>query len=343
MNPVLYELPRIEHVEAQSVEDVLSRLHLHGEKAKVIAGGTDLLGFMKDRIVGPKLPLPELLVNVKPIPELNRITCDPEAGLRIGAAVRLSQLETSEILKEKFRVLPQAAGQVGSTQIRFMGTIGGNLCQRPRCLYFRHVDFPCSKKGGDRCYAIAGEHRNYHAIMKYGKCVMTHPSDLAPGLIALNARVEIAGPEGRRQIPLEDFFKGSDPLTETILKPDEFITEIQVPNPGERTYQSFLKHRIRHAVDFALASVATVAQISEGTCREIRIALGGVAPIPLRATDAEEKVRGRKLSEELITEAAEASVKAARPLPMNQYKVNLTKVLVKRALTSVWQEALKNP
>ena len=343
MNPLLYELPIFQHVDVKSVRDALSCFQHYGEKAKVIAGGTDLLGLMKDRIEGPRHPIPEVLVNVKSIPEMNRITYDKEAGLRIGAAVPLNHLETSEGIKKGFGILSQAARQVGSTQIRFMGTIGGNLCQRPRCLYFRHFDFLCHKRGGNTCYAIAGEHRNYHAIMKYGKCVMAHPSDMAPGLIALNARVRVAAPGGEREIALKDFFLESNPLTETVLKPDEFITEIQVPNPGERTYQLFLKHRIRHSVDFALASVATVAQISEGMCREIRIVLGGIAPIPLRASQAEDIVRGGKLSEEIIAEAAEASVNGARPLPMNRYKVDLTKALVRRVLTSLWQEALNSP
>jgi len=331
---VLFELPSFDHVEVKNLNEALCILNRYGEKARIIAGGTDLLSLMKDRI-----SIPEVLINIKSIPGMNEITYDDNSGLRIGAGVTLNQLITSDIVGRKFTVLSQAARQVGTTQLRFMGTIGGNLCQRPRCLYFRHVDFPCYKKGGNKCYAVAGEHRYYHAILKKGKCVMAHPSDLAPALLALKAQALVASSGGERQIAMQDFFVGPEPLTETLLKPDELLTEIRVPNQKERTYQIFLKRRIRHSADFSLVSVAVVAEISDGICEDIRIVLGGVAPCPLKAAEAEEMVRGKGLNGENISRAAEASVKGARPLPMNDYKVDLTKALVGRALMSVWQES----
>jgi xanthine dehydrogenase YagS FAD-binding subunit len=324
---MLFELPRFEHIDATDVEEAVSCLRRHGEKARVIAGATDLLGLMKDRI-----DVPEVLVNIKTIPGMAGITCDKETGLKIGAAATLNQLATSDLIKQKFSILSQAALQVGTTQLRNMGTLGGNVCQRPRCLYFRHPHFRCFKKGGARCFAVAGEHRFYHAIMRNGNCVMAHPSDMAPPLIALKARAIIAGPEGERKVPFESFFLNPNGIGETILKPDEFLVAVEIPNQ-ETTHQLFLKQRIRRAADFALSSVAMVARVPDGVCEEIRLVLGGIAPFPYVAAEA--MIRGRRLDERLISDAAEESVKEARPLPMNAYKVDLTKALVRRALAYI--------
>ena len=330
---MLFELPTFEYVDAKDMAEAAFCLHRYGEKAKVIAGATDLLSRMKDRIEGPGLKIPEVLVNIKKIPGMTEITYDKQRGLRIGAAVTLNGLATSDLVRQRFNLLVQAALQVGTTQLRNMGTIGGNVCQRPRCLYFRHPHFVCFKKGGTKCYAAAGEHRYYHAIMKTGKCVTAHPSDMAPVLIALKARAAIAGAEGERVVPFEEFFAGSNSLEETILKPQEFLVAVEVPDQHDKARQLFLKERIRHAADFALSSVAVVAQMSDGVCEEIRVVLGGIAPVPFVAGALAGLMNGRALDERLISEAAEASVREARPLPMNGYKVDLTRALVKRALT----------
>ena len=336
---MLYELPSFEHIDVKSVEETRSLLQQYGDKGRVIAGGSDLLGLMKDRVTGPELKIPEVLINIKPIPEMSKITYDEETGLRIGAGVTLNRLVTSDLIQKKLPILSQAAQQVATTQIRNMGTIGGNICQRPRCMYFRNPDFVCYKKGGTTCYAVTGDHRYYHAIMEYGKCVMSHPSDMAPALLALKARAVIATSRGERQIPLQDFFLGPKNFAETILKPDEFLVEIQVPNQEGRTHQLFLKHRIRKSSDFALSSVATVAHISNGSCEDIRIVLGGIAPFPILASKAEKMLKGKRLDEELISQAAAASVEGAHPLSMNRYKVDLTKALVNRNLMSIWHQS----
>jgi xanthine dehydrogenase YagS FAD-binding subunit len=336
---LLYELPSFDLVDVATVGDAVACLDRNSGKARVIAGGTDLLSLMKDRVEGPGLKIPGVLVNVKSIPELNAITYDEHAGVRIGSAVTLNRLQTSEILRQEFNILSRAAGQVGTTQIRNMGTIGGNLCQRPRCMYFRHPHFPCYKKGGEKCYAVAGEHRYYHSIMKNGRCVMAHPSDLAPVLAALEAQVIIAGTEGGKNMNLLDFFTPANAFTETVLQPGQLLTGVQIPNQKGRTYQSFLKHRIRHASDFALSSVAVVARITEGFCDHIRIVLGGIAALPYRASRAEEVLRGNKLAQEVILQAAEAPLAEAHPLTNNRYKLELSKALVRRALTSIWHEA----
>jgi xanthine dehydrogenase YagS FAD-binding subunit len=337
---MLLELPPFEHVNARSVKETIHWLGEYGEKGRVVAGGTDLFGLMKDRIEGPDFKRPEILINVKTIPEMKAIAFDDQKGLRIGAAVRLQDLITSDIIKEKFPVIGQAARQVGTTQIRCMGTLGGNLCQRPRCVYFRHPHFLCHKRGGNRCYALKGEHRYYHSILKNGKCVMAHPSDMAPALAALDCTVIVANSGGEKEMPILDLFQGPNAFAETILRSDEFITGIKVPNQKGKTYQSFLKHRIRRSADFALASVAAVVRVSGGICEEIRIILGGVAPFPYRALMAEDALRGEKLDEGLFSRAAETSMEGARPLRMNGYKVELTKTLVRRALTSIHHQSL---
>lgn len=334
---MLFELPAFEYIDAKDVKEAVTCLKAYDGRASVIAGATDLLALMKDRIEGPKLKVPAALVNIKSIPGIGRITRQKETGLRMGAAVTLSRVAASDAITPQFGVLAQAARMVGTTQIRNMGTLGGNLCQRPRCVYFRHPHFVCFKKGGTRCYAAAGEHRFYHSILKNGKCAMAHPSDMAPVLLALKAGAVIAGVEGERIVPLRDFFLGPDNVGETVLKPDEFVLAVEVPDQPAGTRQVFLKQRVRHAADFALASVATVARMADGICRDISIVLGGVAPFPYVAKTAGEMIEGHALTERLIWDAAEAALEGARPLSMNQYKVDLTKAIVKRALTSIME------
>ncbi len=335
MRPMLFEVPSFEHIDARSMKEVTSLLQKYGARARVIAGATDLLSLMKDRVEGPEFKIPEVLVNIKRISEIARITYDEGTGLRIGARVTLSRLATSDVIRQKFSILSQAALEVGTTQLRNMGTVGGNLCQRPRCLYFRHPHFVCFKKGGSRCYAVTGEHRFYHSILKHGRCVASHPSDLAPALIALKAEVMIMSPTGEKRVPLQEFFVGPNHHTESILKADEYLTEIFVPDQSEKIPQVFLKERVRHSADFALSSVAAAARVSGGICKNIRIVLGGVAPFPYVVPIAEEDIRGKKLDERLIAQVAEASVEGAKPLSMNGYKINLAKTLVRRALAAM--------
>ena len=168
---------------------------------------------------------------------------------------------------------------------------------------------------------------------------MAHPSDLAPALAALEASVIIASFEGERNMTLQDFFTPANDFTETVLKPGEFLTGVQVQNPKGKTYQCFLKHRIRHASDFALSSVATVARIMDGVCEDILIVLGGIATFPYMASAAAEILKGRKLTEKLISQAAAASVEEAHPLPQNRYKIDLTTALVRNAMTSMWHKS----
>ncbi len=338
---MLYELPDFEYIDANDVKEAVACLKAHDGKASVLAGATDLLALMKDRIEGPKMKMPVALVNIKSIPGVGRISCKERKGLRVGATATLSQIAASDLIASEFSILAQAARMVGTTQLRNMGTLGGNLCQRPRCIYFRHPDFVCFKKGGARCYAVGGEHRFYHSILKNGKCVTAHPSDMAPALVALKAQAVIAGTGGERTVPLEDFFLGADNVRETVLKPDEFVLAVEVPKLTGETRQVFLKQRVRHAADFALASVATVTGVRNGTCEGVSIVLGGVAPLPYVAKAAAELIEGKALTNRLISDAAAAAVEGARPLRMNQYKVDLAKALVRRALQTVAGQEVK--
>ena len=332
---MLDELPPFAHVDAESVDEAVRCLTEHGPRARLVAGGTDLLGLMKDRIGGPGQPVPDVLVNVKTIPELTRITERPDGGLRLGASVTLDAVERHSTVVDRFAALAQAAASVATTQLRAMGTVGGNLCQRPWCWYFRHPEFVCFKNGGRQCFAIPGNHRTYFSVLGRGICVMSHPSDLAPALIALGARVAIAGPGGRREVLVEDFFLGARSVAETVLTPGELVTWVDVPAAAQGARSVFVKHRVRNTWDFALAEVAVAATPRDGRGDDVRIALGGVAPFPYRATAAERLLSGESVDAAVIADAADAAVARARPLSMNAYKVDLTRALVRRALTTL--------
>lgn len=316
-----------EHVNADTVENAISLLD-EDWSAKVIAGGTDLLSEMKRGIISP-----ERLVNLKTIKDSSYLRYSEPKGLKIGALTTLSDIESSEVVLEKFNILSQAVSKVGTPQLRNMGTIGGNICQRPRCWYYRNPRYPCLRKCGRRCFAAAGENR-YHAILGGGPCFIVHPSDVAPALIALDASLEIASPEGRRVVPIEEFFVGPkiDPSRENILKANEIIAEIHAPNPKDNSRGIYLKAMERKAWDFATVSVASQITFDDGIVSSARIVLGGVAPIPWRVPDAEAVVQGKEIDENIAEQAAEAALANNRPLRDNAYKVELAKALVRRAL-----------
>ena len=332
---MLDELPPLAHVDAESVEDAVRWLAEYGDRAKLLAGGTDLLGLMKDRIDGPGLPLPDVLVSVKRIPGLADIAEQPGGGLRIGAAATLVDIERHPSVTARFPALAQAAASVATTQIRAVGTIGGNLCQRPWCWYFRHPQFVCLKRGGRQCFAIPGSNRTYFSVLGLGVCVMSHPSDLAPALMALGAQIAIAGPDGRRDVPVDRFFTGPRSLTETVLGPADILVSVDVPAPASGSRSLFVKHRVRDSWDFALSEVAVAVTPAGDAWADVRIALGGVAPFPYRATAAEAALAGHAPTAERIAEAADAAVARARPLAMNGYKIDLTRALVARALAAL--------
>jgi len=298
-----------------------------------LGGGQDILTTMKERITRPAR-----LVNLKGIRGLDKIEGNARRGLRIGALVTLTQLEEHSEIRRGFPGLAEAAQSIATPQIRNLGTVGGNLCQRPRCWYFRLEQVVCLKKGGTECYAAVGENK-YNAILGGGPSYIVHPSDLAPMLIALGASVVVEGPSGKRTIALDKFFtlpKEGNVRRENVLNNDDIITEIQVPASAMAARSTYLKFKERSSLDFALSSVAAAVEMDAGgTVRQARIVLGGVAPVPWRAPDAEKSLVGKRLDAGTLAEAARLALQGAVPLEKNAYKVPLTQTLVRRALAKV--------
>ena len=256
-------------------------------------------------------------------------------GLRIGALVTINELAENPILRREFPVISQAARSVASPQLRNMGTLGGNLCQRPRCWYFRG-DFDCLRKGGDICFAMDGENK-YHCVVGGDGCYIVHPSEMAVALLALDAQLEIYGPEGERRLPVSEFFvlPENDPTVETVLQTGEIITSIFVPEPASNVKSSFLKFRERSAWDFALVSVAAVLQMDGKTIEKGKIALGAVAPIPWLDKKLNAALAGTKLDEVGIEKIAASALSDAEPLEQNAYKVILTRNMIKKTLSTL--------
>lgn len=312
------------HFNAKTIEEAVSLLDKYKGKAQIIAGGTDLLGQLKDRSLPTQ---PEVLVNIKTIPNLDYIKEDAE-GLKVGALAKLYDIATSTVVQAKYGALAQAARAVGSNHLRHMGTIGGNLCQETRCWYWRLPwnAFFCLRKGGALCNAQLGDNR-YHSIFGGpGGCYAASPSDTAPALMALNAKAKTS----ERTIPLTDFFKDTAPGH--VLGPKEILTEIQVPTPPADNKQVFLKSAIRKAIDFALVSAAVFITPKTGAVTDARIALGAVGPKPIRATDAEAALKGKTVTAEVAESAAAVALAKAVALPMSKYKTQIAKALVKQAI-----------
>jgi xanthine dehydrogenase YagS FAD-binding subunit len=313
-----------EHVNAFNLATAFKLLK--GPWTEALAGGTDLLGELKRRIRQPIR-----VVNLKSIPGLNEIYF--KKNLNVGGLVTLSEIEHHPAILKRFSILGQAVSLAATPQLRNMGTVAGNLCQHPRCWYYRSPLFNCWLKGGERCFAFNGENK-YHAILGSEICHAVHPSDLAPALIALDAHVQVAGPQRRHQISLEELYQipRKDRRQMTVLKRNELITQVIVPAPSRKSRTIFLKAMERQAWSFALVSVAAHLSFDGDRIEEARLVLGGIAPIPWRAREAEKVLEGEKLSEELIKSAGEAAVAKAKPLRDNSYKIPLARSLIKQAL-----------
>ncbi len=307
------------HTNAKTLAE--ARTALAGGKATIIAGGTDLIGTLKDNI----LPAyPETLINIKTItPGLDYIK--EEAGvLKIGATTRLADVAANPAINQKYTALAQAASRVATPHVRDMGTIGGNIAQLHRCWYFRKPEnrFNCIRKGGTQCFAMMGDNR-YHSIFgNVNKCIAVHPSDIAPALIALDAKIVTT----TRTINAENFWDVKVPSS-TVLAPGEIVTEIRVPAPPAGAKSAFLKFAIRKSIDFPIVNCAV--RVGGGAPR---IALNAVAPKPYRATKAEAAITGKPVNEANAEAAGAAAVEDARPLAATKYKVQIAKTLVKRAL-----------
>jgi xanthine dehydrogenase YagS FAD-binding subunit len=319
------------HINVPTIDAALDALKGYGNKARLLAGGTDLFGALKDEFL-PSYP--ETLINIKTIADLDYIR-EEKGALQIGALARLSDLAKSPIVVRNYEALALAAHSVASPQIRNAATIGGNLCQDVRCWYYRYsrqVGGPmdCLRKGKGPCLAVRGDNR-YHAILGGKKCFAVCPSDTAVALAALDGQVVIAGPVGERKIAVTDFYTSLG----NAVKAGELVREIEIPEITGRARQAFLKFTLRKPVDFAIASVAAVLIMEKDVCTEARIALGAVAPGPVRAKAAEELLKGRRIDEAIAVEAGQLALEGAKPLSGNAYKIEITKTLIKRAIMSM--------
>ena len=318
--------------EPKNVQEAVGVLTKFGTKAKALAGGSDLVaGVMKDWVQGEGMPLPDALVDLTTIPQLRGIKVDSN-GVTIGALTTLSEIVESKELTGSFPLLTQAARSVASQLIRNYGTLGGNINQRPRCWFFRGKDFDCYKKGGDVCFSVTGDNR-YHAIIGGDQCYIVHPSDTATALLALNAQAKIAGPNGERTIPFDDYFisPGEDILRENVLQPNELMTEVFIPTPAQGTQQAWTKLKDRQVYDFAIVSVAAAFTEANGIWTDGRIVLGGVAPVPYRAIVVENQIKGKNIQSS-IQQAAAVIRTVTRPMSMNAYKVEITQNMLEQTI-----------
>ena len=311
-----------EYQRALTLDDATARL---AEPASApLGGGTDLLVWLKE-----DLGRPEALVDLREIEGLRLIDSRADGSLHLGAAARIDDIATHPAVRDRFPSLAEACESVGTTALRHMGTIGGNLCQRPRCWYLRR-NIPCHKNGGDSCPAASGENQ-YHAIIGGGPCWIVHPSDPAVALTALDATVTLQSAGGSRDVPIAEFYLlPSERLDhETVLAPGEIVVGVTVPAASAGGVQRYHKLMQRGSWDFALVSLAATRRDDGG----VRLVLGGVAPKPWRVTSSiEEDVASGGLDESDAETLAERALYDAEPLPKNGYKVALAKTLLRRAI-----------
>jgi xanthine dehydrogenase YagS FAD-binding subunit len=315
--------------EPQTIEQAVAWLAKANGKAVLMAGGTDLYTEIKEGVVEP-----DLVIDLKSIPGLASIQKEKD-GVRVGALTTVAALAADPMIRQDYPGLSAAAASLATPQLRNVGTVGGNLCQRPRCWYYRDAEMVCRKKGGSQCFAAKGRNK-YHAVFGGGICHIVYPSDLAPMLIALDARLTISSPRGDRGLPLADFYAlpSKNVRRENVLAPNELVREIKIPPAGKGTRSAYVKLKERETWDFALVSAAVRGIFSGGGLGDAAIVLGGVAPIPWRLTKTEASLKGKRVSEALIKEALRADLQEARPMAENGYKLPLIEAAVTRALLS---------
>jgi xanthine dehydrogenase YagS FAD-binding subunit len=298
-------------------------------RAAYLAGGTNVVDHLKLGVAAP-----DVLVDVSRLP-LDDIEALEDGGLRVGAAVRNSDLAAHPVVRRSYPVLAQALLAGASGQIRNAATTAGNLLQRTRCVYFQDVTTPCNKRDpGSGCSALEGFSRSHAVLGASDRCVATHPSDLAVALAALDATVVVLGPAGERRVPMADFHRlpGDEPERDTTLRHGDLVTAVEVPALPFARRSAYRKVRDRASYAFALVSVAAALDVEDGTVRDVRLALGGVAHKPWRASVAEERLRGGPATEEAFRAAATAELEAARPLPGNGFKVPLARSTITATL-----------
>ncbi|SPD74149.1 putative 4-hydroxybenzoyl-CoA reductase, beta subunit [uncultured Desulfobacterium sp.] len=329
-------LPRFEYEAPKTLDEAISLLSEAKKDTKVIAGGTDLVVAMKQRRITPAV-----VVNIKGIKGLEYIE-NGKGDVRIGALTPLNSIEESELIKERFPGLSKAAGAVGAPQHRNAGTIGGNICLNTRCWYYNQSPF--FRKCRPVCYKFGSDKDKCQLFpTREGKanvCYSVFSGDTAPVLIALGARVKIKGPAGERTIPLTGLYTG-DGKRPVALSPAEIVTEVTIPVPPKNSSSAYMKYRIREAIDFPLLGVAVKIALESkaGACKNASVVLGAVASRPVEVGEAEKILKGKKITDELIEQVAEAAFKTAKPLAnllecSPQYRKRLARIFTKRAINS---------
>lgn len=304
-----------------------SRINFKNKNTSLFfAGGTDILGLMKDKILTP-----EKLINLKALKNLQFIKHESSGAIRIGALTKLSEIAEDKKIQKNFRALSEAAAEVGTPQLRNMGTIAGNVCQRPRCFYFRG-DFHCLRKGGEECFAVSGNSK-YHCIVGGGPCYIVHPSDTAVALTLFNAEVKIFDGNNYRTVPINDFFilPEVDYTKENILEPGEIITEFIIP-PHNFNFTKYIKIKERGAWDFALVSIAAAAIKDSSKLKEARFAFGGVAPIPWIDDKLNKAAQNLTINDKTLSMLRLSAFKNADSMDMNEYKIQLARNLIIKSL-----------
>jgi len=305
---------------------------LLAEKAGSVlkAGGIDVIDHLKEHLLEPPR-----LVDINRIPGLDKIGVEADGALRIGTLVTLAKVAAHGAVRKTHPALARACGEAASPQVRNVATIGGNVLQRPRCWYYRLESYKCVKKGGDVCFAVAGENR-YNVIFGGGPAFPPHPSNAAVPLVAYGASFVLDGPKGARTVPAGEFFvlPAKDPTRENVLQPGELLLEIRVP--ATKGWKSaYYEVRERAAFDWPLASAAIALKVEGGVVKDARVVLGQVATIPWRAAAAEKALVGKPLGAPSAEAAGKAAVEGAEPMTDNGYKVDLVATLVRRTVASL--------
>jgi xanthine dehydrogenase YagS FAD-binding subunit len=321
-------LPKFTYARATSIDNALAILN--DRPALIHAGGTDLLGCLREGILSA-----DTMVSLSAIQELDGVRSAADGSIRIGALTSIADIAADASIGRRYEALAQAAAVVASPQLRNQGTLGGNLCQKPRCWYYRS-DLDCLRKGGEKCFAYEGENQ-YHCIFGGDLCYIVHPSDIAPALAALGAVCRISGPASTRSVAIESFHvpPTEDPKRETVLEVDEILTEIVLPPPDSGLRSSYRKVRERGAWDFAIAGVALAIVFDADIVKSADVFLSGAAPIPWRATGVEAAITGKKLDAATIAKAAAAGIEGAEPLAKNGYKLPLFQGLITDQLEAI--------
>ena len=305
-------------------------------ETRFVAGGTTLIDLMKLNVERPKV-----VVDINGLP-LDKIEATPDGGLRLGALTRNADVANHAVVKRDYAVLSEAILSGASPQLRNMATTGGNLLQRTRCPYFRDTVHACNKREpGSGCSAIGGHNRMMAVLGGSTDCIATNPSDQNVALVALEATIHVQGPAGKRSVQAGQFhlLPGSTPHRETVLQPGEIITSVTLPKPMPGTKQFYLKLRDRAAYEFALSSAAVVVKVNSGKIEHVRIALGGVGTKPWRALEAEHELTGKSADATNFRRAAEAAMRDAKPASENEFKIELAKRCIVRALTNATVQA----